>query len=78
MFRAVYESVEGEVVKGVLEVAACQAWPWAAVHAGLSAYLDACLEPSFRRIVVLDSVSVLQHRSSKVGSSPSSCRCCER
>ena len=34
--------------------------PWAAVRAGLSAFLDACLEPTFRRVVVLDSVSVLQ------------------
>ncbi len=35
--------------------------PWGAVRAGLSAFLDACLEPAFRRVVVLDSVSVLQH-----------------
>ncbi|MBV8387462.1 MAG: TetR/AcrR family transcriptional regulator, partial [Acidimicrobiia bacterium] len=33
--------------------------PWAGVRAGLSAFLDACLEPEFRRIVVLDSVPVL-------------------
>src|SRR5437764_14255541 len=30
-----------------------------AVRTGLSAFLDACLEPEFRRIVVLDSVPVL-------------------
>jgi Tetracyclin repressor-like, C-terminal domain len=36
--------------------------PGAAVRAGLSAFLDACLEPTFRRVVVLDSVSVLQHQ----------------
>ena len=34
--------------------------PWEAVRAGLAAFLDACAEPAFRRIVVLDSVSVLQ------------------
>lgn len=32
--------------------------PWAGVRAGLAAFLDACLEPEFRRIVVLDSVPV--------------------
>jgi hypothetical protein len=33
------------------------------VRAGLSAFLDACLEPEFRRIVILDSVSVLQQQA---------------
>src|SRR5438477_8783165 len=60
LFRAVYETVEGEVFSRVMEAAASQTSPWEAVRAGLSAFLDACLEPSFRRIVVLDSVSVLQ------------------
>src|SRR4051794_5144918 len=44
--------------------------PWDAVRAGLSAFLDACLEPSFRRIVVLDSVSVLQSKVLEVGIDP--------
>ena len=70
LFRAVYESVEGEVVSRVLEVAASQTSPWDAVRAGLSAFLDACLEPSFRRIVVLDSVSVLQSKVMEVGIDP--------
>jgi AcrR family transcriptional regulator len=59
LFQAVYEQVEGEVVARVLEAAASQPTPWDSVRAGLSAFLDACLEPAFRRIVVLDSVSVL-------------------
>ena len=70
LFRAVYESVEGEVVSRVLEVAAAQTSPWDAVRAGLSAFLDACLEPSFRRIVVLESVSVLQSQVMDVGIDP--------
>lgn len=70
LFRAVYESVEGEVVSRVLEVAASQRSPWDAVRAGLSAFLDACLEPSFRRIVVLESVSVLQSQVMEVGIDP--------
>jgi AcrR family transcriptional regulator len=70
LFRAVYETVEGEVVSRVLEVAAAQTSPWDAVRAGLSAFLDACLEPSFRRIVVLESVSVLQSQVMDVGIDP--------
>jgi AcrR family transcriptional regulator len=70
LFRAVYESVEGEVVSRVLEAAASETSPWDAVRAGLSAFLDACLEPSFRRIVVLDSVSVLQSQVMEVGIDP--------
>ena len=70
LFRAVYETVEGEVVARVLEAAAAQPSPWDAVRAGLSTFLDACLEPSFRRIVVLDSVSVLQTKVLEVGIDP--------
>jgi AcrR family transcriptional regulator len=70
LFRAVYEEVEREVVARVLAVAAAQPSPWDAVRAGLSAFLDACLEPSFRRIVVLESVSVLQSEVMEVGIDP--------
>jgi AcrR family transcriptional regulator len=70
LFRAVYETVEGEVVARVMAAAAAQSSPWDAVRAGLSTFLDACLEPSFRRIVVLDSVSVLQAKVLEVGIDP--------
>ena len=53
-----------------MEAAAAQSSPWDAVRAGLSTFLDACLEPSFRRIVVLDSVSVLQAKAMEVGIDP--------
>jgi AcrR family transcriptional regulator len=70
LFRAVYEAVEDEVFSRVMEAAASEASPWDAVRAGLSAFLDACLEPAFRRIVVLDSVSVLQSQVLEVGIDP--------
>lgn len=70
LFRAVYETVEGEVVARVMAAAASQASPWEAVRAGLSTFLDGCLEPSFRRIVVLDSVSVMQSQVLEVGIDP--------
>src|SRR2546428_12914933 len=40
------------------------------MRASVSTFLDACLEPSFRRIVVLDSVSVLQAQVLEVGIDP--------
>src|SRR4051812_5786909 len=70
LFRAVYETVEGEVVARVMAAAAAEASPWEAVRAGLSAFLDGCLEPGVRRIVVLDSVSVLQAHVLEVGIDP--------
>ena len=60
LFPAVYEAVQAEAVSGVMAAALATHEPWAAVRAGLSAFLDACLDPTFRRVVVLDSVSVLQ------------------
>ena len=70
LFRAVYETVEEGVVARVMAAAASQPTPWEAVRAGLSTFLDACLEPDFRRIVVLDSVSVLQANVLEVGIDP--------
>jgi AcrR family transcriptional regulator len=61
LFRAVYEAVQAEAVSAVMAAALAATEPWAGVRAGLSAFLDACLEPAFRRIVVLESVTVLQH-----------------
>jgi AcrR family transcriptional regulator len=61
LFRAVYEAVEADAVAAVMAAALAEREPWAGVRAGLSAFLDACLDPAFRRIVVLDSVTVLEH-----------------
>jgi AcrR family transcriptional regulator len=70
LFRAVYDEVEGEVVARVMETAGSQSSPWDALRAGLSTFLDACLEPGFRRIVILDSVSVLQAQVLEIGIDP--------
>jgi len=59
LFRAVYDAVQEETTSRVVAAALAVPEPWGAVHAGLSAFLDACLQPEFRRIVVLDSVPVL-------------------
>lgn len=62
LFRSVYEAVLADAVSGVVAAALAAPEPWAAARAGLSAFLDACLEPAFRRVVVLDSVSVLHQQ----------------
>jgi AcrR family transcriptional regulator len=59
LFRAVYDEVQAETTSRVVAVALAGSEPWEGVRAGLGAFLDACLEPEFRRIVVLDSVPVL-------------------
>src|SRR5256885_683522 len=63
LFRAVYEAVQADTASRVVTAALGVQEPWSGVRAGLSAFLDACLEPEFRRIVVLDSVSVLQQQA---------------
>ncbi|WP_157599697.1 TetR/AcrR family transcriptional regulator [Saccharomonospora xinjiangensis] len=58
LFKAVYDVVLGETAESVMTAALAEQDPWAAVRAGLSAFLDACLQPAFRRIVIIDSVGV--------------------
>lgn len=60
LFRAVYEAVQEDTAARVVTAASSASEPWESVRAGLTAFVGACLEPEFRRIVVLDSVSVLQ------------------
>ncbi|MFY9929904.1 MAG: TetR/AcrR family transcriptional regulator [Streptosporangiaceae bacterium] len=63
LFAAVYQEVQAEVASAVVAAALTADDPAQAVHIGLSAFLDACLEPQFRQIVVLDSVPVLQRQA---------------
>jgi AcrR family transcriptional regulator len=59
LFRAVYEAVQADMATKVVTAAVTAAEPWDAARAGLSAFLAACLEPEFRRVVIIDSVAVL-------------------
>lgn len=63
LFKAVYDVVLEETAEAVMAAALAEHDPWAAVRAGLSAFLDACLQPAFRRIVIIDSVAVLAANS---------------
>lgn len=67
LFAAVYQVVQAEVAAAVVTAALTAADPSRAVYVGLSAFLDACLEPEFRQIVVLDSVPVLQRKAWEEG-----------
>jgi hypothetical protein len=51
--------VQADVASRVTAAALAVGEPWGAARAGLSAFLDACLEEEFRRIVIIDSVAVL-------------------
>jgi len=61
LFLAVYQTVQADTASRVVAAAVAVKDPWGAARAGLAAFLDACLEPEFRRVVIIDSVAVL-HR----------------
>lgn len=67
LFAAVYQVVQAEVATTVVTAALTADDPAQAVYTGLSAFLDACLQPEFRQIVVLDSVPVLQRQAWEEG-----------
>jgi AcrR family transcriptional regulator len=59
LFRAVFEQVESEVAHGVAAKALAASDPLDALHTGARLWLDACLDPEVRRIVLLDAPAVL-------------------
>lgn len=67
LFRAVHDAVQADMASRLATAARAGSEPWGVVRAGFSAYLDACLEPAFGRIVVRDSVVVLQHDAREAG-----------
>jgi AcrR family transcriptional regulator len=59
LFRAVFEQVEAEVTQSVASRALAASDPLEALRTGARLWLDACLDPEVRRIVLLDAPSVL-------------------
>jgi AcrR family transcriptional regulator len=59
LFRAVYERLEQRLLAQVEEAVAGLADPFAVLHRGADAFLDACLEPAVQRIVLLEGPAVL-------------------
>jgi AcrR family transcriptional regulator len=62
LFRAVFTAADADLVKGIADRAFAEEDPWQRLVAGCDAFLDACLDPSLRRIVFLDAPSVLGWR----------------
>ena len=59
LFRAVYEDLEEEMVARLSAAAAAEPRPERHLEVGCNELLDSCLDPAFRRIVLLDGPSVL-------------------
>lgn len=59
LFRAVVEELEQEVVVRVIAAADGVVDPGEQLRAGCLAFLDACVDPAVRRIVLLDAPAVL-------------------
>jgi len=59
LFRAVYERLEQRMLAQVEEAVAGLTDPVAVLHRGTEAFLDACLDPSVQRIVLLEGPTVL-------------------
>jgi AcrR family transcriptional regulator len=59
LFKAVLHEEERRLAGTVATAALAQPDPWRALKAGSEAFLDACLEPAVRQIVLIDAPAVL-------------------
>jgi AcrR family transcriptional regulator len=59
LFQAVFEEVERELVEAIRRAGAGEPDPWRRLMAGIGAFLDACLEPRYRRIVLEEGPAAL-------------------
>jgi AcrR family transcriptional regulator len=59
LFRAVFEQVESGVAQDVASKALAASDPLDALHTGARLWLDACLDPEVRQIVLIDAPAVL-------------------
>lgn len=62
LFDAVVVAMQSEVADKVAHAARTQPRIWDRLGVGLDAYLDACLEPDYGRIVIQEAPAVLGHR----------------
>ncbi len=59
LFLAVFEQVESQVAQDIAMRAAAEPGPFEALRAGTRLWLDSCLDPEVRRIVLLDAPAVV-------------------
>ncbi|MET0389539.1 MAG: TetR/AcrR family transcriptional regulator, partial [Polyangiales bacterium] len=62
LFEAVFEELASEIAERITHAAGRERDPFAALVAGCDAWLDSCLEPAVRQIVLLDAPAVLGWR----------------
>jgi len=62
LFIAVFEQVETQTMRRLTDVLSSVADPWQAAMIALDAYLEACLTPAYRRIVLEDGPLALGWR----------------
>jgi AcrR family transcriptional regulator len=59
LFQAVVEDLQQQILGQVQAAALAAPDPWQGLRAGLHAFLDACMERTVQRIVLIDAPSVL-------------------
>ncbi|MFI7124911.1 TetR/AcrR family transcriptional regulator [Nonomuraea sp. NPDC050153] len=59
LFRAAFVGEQEEVAAALEWAALSESDPWAALRRGCRTFLERCLDPGFRQIVLLDAPSVL-------------------
>ncbi|MEU6784729.1 helix-turn-helix domain-containing protein [Nonomuraea angiospora] len=59
LFRAAFAGEQEEVAAALERAALSEPDPWAALRRGCRTFLERCLDPGFRQIVLLDAPSVL-------------------
>ena len=59
LFLAVAETVEGDILKGVMLAAATKSGSWEQLLAAVDATLEICAEPDVQRIVFIDAPTVI-------------------
>jgi AcrR family transcriptional regulator len=59
LFDAVVVSLQAEAAAGIEQKAKAQRKVWDRLSVGIDAYLDACLEPAYGRIVIQEAPAVL-------------------
>lgn len=59
LFEAIVIKMQQEINELILERASRENGSWEKMNAGIDRFLDCCLEPAYRQIVILDAPSVL-------------------
>ncbi|MEW9552908.1 TetR/AcrR family transcriptional regulator [Nonomuraea sp. NPDC050783] len=59
LFRAVFVREQRKIAARLEQVASRESDPWDALHRGMRTFLEHCLDPAFRQIVLLDAPALM-------------------